>query len=223
VAKKKKRKRMVLVQRGPQDTGKEYPRTVEDASLPSSSSSWPPSTSRISLFFSSACLPSMLLSFLLVNTPLPSSIRISTLTQRTIVPSNATHREGYHPPLFPFFPLPSLFLSLFFFPSVSIFSPYFFFFLFFYVASPSRYFEFPSFLLSYRRKQHANHPSPPSSSISREPRCAPRDFRTDCEIKGLSRGHWSGWRAWPCEDASGFWRRCHVRNDQSKSKRNLTN
>lgn len=35
----KKRKRMVLVQRGPQDTGKEYPRTVEDASLPSSSSS----------------------------------------------------------------------------------------------------------------------------------------------------------------------------------------
>ncbi|KYN11860.1 hypothetical protein ALC57_16001 [Trachymyrmex cornetzi] len=34
----KKRKRMVLVQQGPQDTGKEYPRIVEDASLPPSPS-----------------------------------------------------------------------------------------------------------------------------------------------------------------------------------------
>lgn len=68
---------MVLVQRGPQDTGKEYPRTVEDASLPSSSSSWPP-LRRVSFLFSSACLPSVLLSFLLVNMPLPSPIRIST-------------------------------------------------------------------------------------------------------------------------------------------------
>lgn len=39
--KKKKRKRMVLVQQGPRDTGKEYPRIVEDASLPSPSFSYP--------------------------------------------------------------------------------------------------------------------------------------------------------------------------------------
>lgn len=39
--KKRKRKRMVLVQQGPRDTGKEYPRIVEDASLPSPSFSYP--------------------------------------------------------------------------------------------------------------------------------------------------------------------------------------
>lgn len=48
--KKRKRKRMVLVQQGPQDTGKEYPRIVEDASLPSPSFSCPPSTVPRSLF-----------------------------------------------------------------------------------------------------------------------------------------------------------------------------
>lgn len=57
--KKRKRKRMVLVQQGPRDTGKEYPRIVEDASLPSPSFSCPFRDSSLSLF--------LFLSFPVVN------------------------------------------------------------------------------------------------------------------------------------------------------------
>lgn len=60
--KKRKRKRMVLVQRGPQDTGKEYPRIVEDASLPSPSFSCP---------FSRSLFSPLLPSFQVVNMPHP--------------------------------------------------------------------------------------------------------------------------------------------------------
>lgn len=107
--KKRKRKRMVLVQRGPQDTGKEYPRTVEDASLPSSSSSRPP-LRRVSFLFSSACLPSVLLSLFSPCKYAPSDSHKDLYSQREpSSPSNATHQEGYHLPLS--FPL-SLSLSL---------------------------------------------------------------------------------------------------------------
>lgn len=55
--KRKKKKRMVLVQQGPQDTGKEYPRTVEDASIPSPSFSYPFQTFLRSLLPSSSSAP----------------------------------------------------------------------------------------------------------------------------------------------------------------------
>lgn len=90
---------MVLVQRGPQDTGKEYPRTVEDASLPSSSSSRPP-LRRVSFLFSSACLPSVLLSLFSPCKYAPSDSHKDLYSQREpSSPSNATHQEGYHLPL----------------------------------------------------------------------------------------------------------------------------
>lgn len=63
--KMRKRKRMVLVQQGPRDTGKEYPRIVEDASLPSPSFSCP-------FYGSPFPLPSSFplhLSFQVVNMP----------------------------------------------------------------------------------------------------------------------------------------------------------
>lgn len=77
--KKRKRKRMVLVQQGPQDTGKEYPRIVEDASLPSPSFSCP-------FYGSPFPLPSSFspsLSFQVVNMPHP-------------VPSGFIPRKGNH-------------------------------------------------------------------------------------------------------------------------------
>lgn len=118
---------MVLVQRGPQDTGKEYPRTVEDASLPSSSSSWPP-LRPVSLLFSSACLPSVHLSFLLVNTPLPRPIRISTLAKRSVVSFKCYTLWGISSPsCIPF--LSFLFLP-FSFPSRSFLHFFYFFILF---------------------------------------------------------------------------------------------
>lgn len=107
---------MVLVQRGPQDTGKEYPRTVEDASLPSSSSSRPP-LRRVSFLFSSACLPSVLLSLFSPCKYAPSDSHKDLYSQREpSSPSNATHQEGYHLPL----SFPPLSLSL----SVPIFIPF---------------------------------------------------------------------------------------------------
>lgn len=122
---------MVLVQRGPQDTGKEYPRTVEDASLPSSSSSWPP-LRRVSFLFSSACLPSVLLSFLLVNMPLPSPIRISTRKgNRRLLQMLHTKRDIislFRSLSLSLSPLFSLFSSLSFLLSRSLFHFLFFFF-----------------------------------------------------------------------------------------------
>ena len=144
---------MVLVQRGPQDTGKEYPRTVEDASLPSSSSSRPP-LRRVSFLFSSACLPSVLLSLFSPCKYAPSDSHKDLYSQREpSSPSNATHQEGYHLPL-----SCPLSLSLSLSPSRSLFH-FFFFFLR----------EFPSI-------------PPRFSSIASI--YVPRDFRANYEIKG---------------------------------------
>lgn len=71
---------MVLVQQGPQDTGKEYPRIVEDASLPSPSFSCPFYGSP---FPSSFLFLSVSLSFQVVNMPHP-------------VPSGFIPRKGNH-------------------------------------------------------------------------------------------------------------------------------
>lgn len=150
---------MVLVQRGPQDTGKEYPRTVEDASLPSSSSSWPP-LRRVSFLFSSACLPSVLLSFLLVNMPLPSPIRISTRKgNRRLLQMLHTKRD---------------IISLF---SLSLFLPRSLFHLFF--SSPSLR-QFPSLPPRFSPPRESSVSVPLSGSTL----YVPRDFRTNYEIKG---------------------------------------
>lgn len=173
---------MVLVQRGPQDTGKEYPRTVEDASLPSSSSSWPP-LRPVSLLFSSACLPSVLLSLslLLVNTPLPRPIRISTLAKRSVVSFKCYTLRGISSPSFvPF--LSFLFLP-FSFPSRSFLHIFYFFILFPFLCTLSLL--LPP-LVPYRKA--TREPSVRLRHLrSRQPRCAPRDFRTGCEIKDPSR------------------------------------
>lgn len=171
---------MVLVQRGPQDTGKEYPRTVEDASLPSSSSSWPP-LRPVSLLFSSACLPSVLLSLslslLLVNTPLPRPIRISTLAKRSVVSFKCYTLRGISSPSFvPF--LSFLFLP-FSFPSRSFLHFFYFFILFPFLCTLSLLL-LP--LVTYRKASVCLR-----RLRSRQPRCAPRDFRAGCEIKGPSR------------------------------------
>lgn len=87
--KKRKRKRMVLVQQGPQDTGKEYPRIVEDASLPSPSFSCPfygspfplPSSFSPSLFPGCKYAP-------------PCPIRIYSSQRESSSPTNATPRRG---------------------------------------------------------------------------------------------------------------------------------
>lgn len=87
--KKRKRKRMVLVQQGPQDTGKEYPRIVEDASLPSPSFSCPFYGSFRSLFLP---LP-LRLSFQVVNMPHPvPSGFIPRKGNRRLL--QTLHREG---------------------------------------------------------------------------------------------------------------------------------
>lgn len=67
-SKKRKKKRMVLVQQRPQDTGKEYPRTVKDASIPSPSFSYPFQDPQFPLSSSSSAL----LSFQVVNMPHPA-------------------------------------------------------------------------------------------------------------------------------------------------------
>lgn len=172
---------MVLVQRGPQDTGKEYPRTVEDASLPSSSSSWPPLRPRISPLFlrlSSFRTPlSLSLSLLLVNTPLPRPIRISTLAKRSVVSFKCYTLRGISSPSFvPF--LSFLFLP-FSFPSRSFLHFFYFFILFPFLCTLSLLL-LP--LVTYRKASVCLR-----RLRSRQPRCAPRDFRAGCEIKSPSR------------------------------------
>lgn len=132
---------MVLVQRGPQDTGKEYPRTVEDASLPSSSSSWPPLRPRISPLFL------RLSSF---RTPLSLSLSppckyappethqdlYSCKEKRRLLQMLHTERD-----IIPFFRSLSLLSFSPFFLPISIFPPLF---LFLYFISLPLYFEFTS-------------------------------------------------------------------------------
>lgn len=131
---------MVLVQRGPQDTGKEYPRTVEDASLPSSSSSWPP-LRPVSLLFSSACLPSVLLSLSLsppckYAPPETHQDLYSCKEKRRLLQMLHTERD-----IIPFFRSLSLLSFSPFFLPISIFPPLF---LFLYFISLPLYFEFTS-------------------------------------------------------------------------------
>lgn len=131
---------MVLVQRGPQDTGKEYPRTVEDASLPSSSSSWPP-LRPVSLLFSSACLPSVLLSLSLsppckYAPPETHQDIYSCKEKRRLLQMLHTERD-----IIPFFRSLSLLSFSPFFLPISIFPPLF---LFLYFISLPLYFEFTS-------------------------------------------------------------------------------
>lgn len=131
---------MVLVQRGPQDTGKEYPRTVEDASLPSSSSSWPP-LRPVSLLFSSACLPSVLLSLSLsppckYAPPETHQDLYSCKEKRRLLQMLHTERD-----IIPFFRSLSLLSFSPFFLPISIFPPLF---LFLYFISLPLHFEFTS-------------------------------------------------------------------------------
>lgn len=85
--KMRKRKRMVLVQQGPRDTGKEYPRIVEDASLPSPSFSCPFSVPSSFLFSSTSLFPGC------KYAPL-CPIRIYSSQRESSSPTNATLREG---------------------------------------------------------------------------------------------------------------------------------
>lgn len=89
--KMRKRKRMVLVQQGPRDTGKEYPRIVEDASLPSPSFSCPfygsPFPSSSFLFSSTSLFPGC------KYAPL-CPIRIYSSQRESSSSTNATLREG---------------------------------------------------------------------------------------------------------------------------------
>lgn len=129
---------MVLVQRGPQDTGKEYPRTVEDASLPSSSSSWPP-LRPVSLLFSSACLPSVLLSLSRPCKYAPPETHqdlYSCKEKRRLLQMLHTERD-----IIPFFRSLSLLSFSPFLLPISIFPPHF---LFLYFISLPLYFEFAS-------------------------------------------------------------------------------
>ncbi|KOC64744.1 hypothetical protein WH47_00247 [Habropoda laboriosa] len=199
---------MVLVQRGPQDTGKEYPRTVEDASLPSSSSSWPPLRRVSLLLVSSLVFLPCLLSFLLVNTPLPSPIRISLLLQKgtSSSPSNATHQERDIIPS-PFTPFSLAFFS----------SPFFFF------SSPvCRVFSLPSFsllrflrsflssLFNVRETRESTvclRLSQQQQQLTMVGSVCRETFVRIAKSRAL-RGLWSRWRAQPCENAPRvFWSR----------------
>lgn len=126
-------------------------------------------------------LPYSSLSLLLVNTPLPRPIRISTLAKRSVVSFKCYTLRGISSPSFvPF--LSFLFLP-FSFPSRSFLHIFYFFILFPFLCTLSLLL-LP--LVPYRKA--TREPSVRLRHLrSRQPPCAPRDFRTGCEIKDPSR------------------------------------